>query len=225
MTIAPEFQQLWLAYGSPDEEQFKRVMRSSCIRCYGGMYEDEIYESLCHILTYLSGVRFIRAYEDGVRPQSIVGAIQYGTIFIQSYDINGATYRFNNVIAEDSQRQCSVIARKCTINVQLNVYREGGIANADQDNTSEVGVAYSSADVLNKIINRVRHTDVLRLIRKAGFVMSDFNPVTNAPIEVQGSYEQRATTISTIHTCVADNMQLLGNPPIGDLIFCEELRV
>lgn len=222
MSIHEDIMPLYEAFGSPDEELFRKVMSSQCSRCFHAGHEDDLYTTLIAFFRMFTGATFIRAYENGSRPphDSI-----YGTVFIQSYEFETPVNRSAAFIVEGENKICESVLQTCRARVQVSAYREQGTSPATQDGeNNSINNVYSASDLLMKVSQRLKHRAALQLLWRAGVSIKSLSKIGNAPIETNSTYEQRAVQTFDVCFCKADTIQGLSQMTAGELIFCEEVK-
>ena len=135
---------------SPD---YKRLLRDPVLEPPVSNYVDAITECLLTWLYAMSGVPWVRGFEDGPRPEG-----QYGTVCItqvarvEGCDTAPALQKYKGDLLETV---CKV--RRFT--VQLDVYRDSGVsANCEEDVVNTRTLPHGSAlDVLNWLSVRMEH--------------------------------------------------------------------
>lgn len=163
---------------------------SQCTTQSPGSFEDDILTVLVQWLRQLTGVKTIRAYENAQRPNE-----QYITVFITGYE-DYDSWPVKNFIPsdDDTEEGCEVVHQVRRVLVDVNVYKDRGMAiNGQTKPSDDDSIQHRSAvDVANAIVLRSELSDQLEKLEINCMTLEDFGPVQNLRELVKNDFESRA---------------------------------
>jgi hypothetical protein len=178
-------------------------------------FEDVMTEYLLRMFRAVTGVPWVRGWEQGARP-----AGQFATIWVYSATaigapvteyaqvIDGAT----NVVQPDL---CEVVYQEYRYQFQLDSYRDSGVPNRNQDLTLTTAPRLSAIDVLTRLRTALSHPRMRAALAEQCIYLGGpaFGIIRNlAKLMVQNTYESRASVDFFIH---ARTMSSLRAPAYG----------
>jgi hypothetical protein len=159
-------------------------------------YEDVVTEHIMRLFRHITGVDWVRGWEQGARPDKQYGTIwMFGAKTVGSYEIeyqrviNGAT----SMVLPDL---CEVSYQTFEYQFQLDVYRDNGTANRNQDITTITGPRLSAVDVMLRLITAMGHPRFREALAEKCIYLGSptFGPIRNlAKPMIKSTYEGRAS--------------------------------
>lgn len=158
-------------------------------------FEDVVTQHLLRLFRHITGVDWIRGWEQGARPDK-----QYSTIWLYGAKTVGQpeveyhnVYRASDGVLLDDL--CEVVYQTFEYQFQLDSYRDNGLPNRQQEIAAAGGPQYSAFDVLTRLIAALGHPrHRAALAEKCVYLGSPaFGQVRNyaKPI-IQNTFEGRA---------------------------------
>ena len=150
-------------------------------------YEDAVLECLISWLRAVTGVPWVRGFEDGARPSG-----QYGTVCILRTDSIGCKTRSCREFKGDL---VETISQPVRISVQLDAYRDSGRASNCEESDAIQKPLGSAPDVLNRLRLRMCHQAHRDALADYGlsFDGEGIEAVNTAPTQRQNDWEWRAS--------------------------------
>lgn len=159
-------------------------------------FEDVVTQHLLRLFRHITGVDWIRGWEQGVRPDK-----QYATLWLYAAKTIGQPeVEYHPVIdattGERLDDYCEVVYQTFEYQFQLDSYRDNGVPNRQQEVAANpTAPRYSAFDVLTKLITALGHPrHRSALAEKCVFLGSPaFGQVRNfAKPLMQNTFEGRA---------------------------------
>lgn len=174
------------------DEQLATVLANPCAPSNEGSYEDGLTRILLAWLSAATGIEWRRAFEHSDRLEK-----QYATIQLLT------AQPFSNVQLQDFQpsedKLCVVLSEPKLYTFQLDVYKDNGNIESQQDASGNTTPVSSAFDVLNRLQTRTKHFIFAKALSeycifagRQGFITD----VRNMPMELRHSTnEARATAM------------------------------
>ena len=205
------------------DEQLMQMIAYACGDLPFANYEDAFLEVLLRYFRHISGVPWVRAWQQGARPtdQSTDGFIpangQYGTIQLLSFEPHSIpSHTYESRADADGQPiatdVCEMISMSGKYVFQLDVYRDAGEGNRNQQGGATAQTPTGSAfDVLIRIRTRMHHFINKMALRQYCIQHKDsaLTGITNLTgVLVQETYEGRSTARFECYAQPASKMRL-----------------
>lgn len=187
---------------SASDEQLAAMLARGCADLSAVNFEDAMSEALCRLFRHVTGIPWVRGWQEGLRPDAITGAPdgQYGTVWLLSASPVGApvtTYLDSRDGAGNLRDdKCEQVAQMMRYSWQLDVYRDAGAATRREDNATIQHPVGSALDVLIRLGIALDHGRVRQAAREycMSWRSSAVQGARNLPQPlVQNAYETRAT--------------------------------
>lgn len=199
------------------DEQLARMLVNGCSPVPAMNYEDAMTEHLLRVFRQITGVRWIRGWEQGSRPDS-----QYATLWLYAVNRIGSAeieyHRvFNSATNEYLDDLCEVSYQIFDYQFQLDVYRDNGVSNRNQETPVETGPRYSAVDVLTRLVTAFGHWRFREALleRCLSLGAPPFSQIRNlAKPMVQNTFEGRASVDFFIR---GRTVSSLRSPTFGDI--------
>jgi hypothetical protein len=202
--------------GATDAELANMLSRG-CADLPIANFEDALTEALLRFMRHLTGVPWVRPYQEGARPSEVTGAKdgQYGicwllsvtprgtpkTSFLESIDPN------TNLARQD---YCEVVSQMHRYSWQLDVYRDAGDPNRRQTTPTVQQPAGSAIDVLIRAGMKMQHIRARNALSESGIQYNSkpISGIRNIPNElVKNSFETRATANLEVFACPVSSIR------------------
>lgn len=199
------------------DAQVADMLAFGCTLGVAGNFEDVMTEHLLRLFRHITGVPWVRGWEQGARPDQ-----QYGTIWLYGTKPEGSQeieYRdvVNAATNELLDDLCEVSYQTFTYQFQLDVYRDSGLRHADQSGPAVTGPRLSAHDVILKLIASFGHPRFRRALAEQCLYLGfpPFGPTRNYAKElVQNTFESRAGVDFYVK---ARTLSSLRSPTFGDV--------
>lgn len=158
---------------------------TACDQYTPGVFEDDVLTVLIQWIRSLTGVKTIRAYEQGQRPKA-----QFITVFVNGESETVEEHRRYCVNDEGELFEQIIFIERLTIDVR--VFQDSGThVNGDQNtiNTSPAGSAF---DVARKLKRKAMLDGGVKKLTDNCLQIEEFGEVQNVPDKVKEDYECRA---------------------------------
>lgn len=197
------------------DEQIEQMLIYGCAAAPDANYEDVITQHLLRLFRHITGVDWVRGWEQGARPDK-----QFATIWLYALKVQGTSeveyakvYDANNVLLPDL---CEIVYQHVQYQFQLDVYRDNGVSNRNQEITTQSGPRYSAVDVLTRLITALAHPRFRRALAEKCVHLGTpaFGQVRNfAKPLVQNTFESRAGAdfFVTVRTASSLRSPAFGN--------------
>lgn len=199
------------------DAEVKAMLIYGCKQAPLTNFEDVMTEQLVRLFRHVTGVTWIRGWEQGARPGS-----QYGTIWMYgSKTIGQPTLEYQQVVdgatLEVQDDLCEVVYQTFEFQFQLDSYRDSGVANRDQLEGQQTAPGLSAVDVLHRLIATFGHPRFRAALRESCIQPGAplFGAVRNlAKPLVQNTFESRANVDFFVRAQV---MSSLRTPTFADV--------
>lgn len=205
----PAFADLQSLTGASDS-QLTAMLAFGCAEQPIANFEDAITERLVRFFRHITGVPWVRGWQNGARPdQAETGlpAGQYGTVWLRAVqpvsapivEIERSVDPVTGLLRRDG---CEIVRQQMRYEFQLDVYRDAGAATRQQENDIEQTPAGSAIDVLLRLQLRLSLSRARAALAESCLDM-DRHPVTgiiNLPQPlVQNTFETRANATFRVY--------------------------
>lgn len=175
------------------------IMGMLAFGCKAGVaanFEDVLTEHLLRLFRHITGVDWVRGWEQGARPDK-----QYGTIWLYgAKTIGAAEVEYAKVLdsttGEEFQDLCEVVYQTFEFQFQLDVWRDSGVPNRNQEITSTTSPRLSAHDVVVRLITAFGHPRFRSALAEQCVYLGSppFGATRNLAKEMrQNTFESRAT--------------------------------
>ena len=202
---------------SATDQQIVDMLAFGCQQAPVANFEDVITEHLLRLFRHITGVLWVRGWEQGARPDG-----QYGTIWLYASKTKGQPQiEYASVIDSNTglvvDDFCEVVYQPFEYQFQLDVYRDSGSSTRNQELSSATPPGLSAADVLHRLITALGHPRFRSALKEACLFLGtpSFGTVRNfaKPI-IQNTFESRSGVDFYIR---AATMSSLRSPTYGDI--------
>jgi hypothetical protein len=210
------FKDLQELTGATDSE-IEAMLVYGCKQSPAANFEDVVTEHLLRLFRAITGVQWIRGWEQGARPDGQFATVWlYGSKMIGPPEveyvtvIDGAT----NTVLPDL---CEVVYQHIQYQFQLDSYRDNGAGNRNQDGAVQQGPKFSAVDVLTRLTTAFGHSRFRDALREQCLYLNSkpFGDIRNlAKPLVQNTYEGRANVDFFVHV---RTMSSLRSPAYGNI--------
>lgn len=191
----PQFQDL-LDLTQATEQQLADMLVYGCAPLPDTNFEDVVTEHLMRVFRHITGVPWVRGWQQGSRPD-----MQYGTIWLfGAKTIGQQEIEYAKVIDGTTMLVrddlCEVSHQTFEYQFQVDVYRDNGAGNRDQETTApHAGPRLSAHDVIVRLITALGHPRFRTALRDKCIYLGSptFGATRNyaKPI-IQNTFEGRA---------------------------------
>lgn len=187
------FQDLQDLTGATDA-QLATMLKYGCTEQASVNYEDVVTEQLLRLFRHITGVPWIRGWEQGARPEGQYAAVWFfGARIVGSPVIDRRQVFIDNVLQDD---MCEVVTQPAEYQFQLDVYRDNGAPRVDQDGAVLSQPRYSASDVLIRLATAFGHTRFRSALTEKCIFLdhAPFGSIRNlSKTLVQNTFETRAS--------------------------------
>jgi hypothetical protein len=190
-------------------------------------FEDAFLEAVLRLLRHLTGVPWVRAFQEGARPTtgttgvpdgqygivSLIGVTDHGSPMISQGDV------INPATGELRDDKCELVTQMLRYSLQLDVYRDAGRGNRQQETAQVQQPPGSAIDVLIRLKMKLGHTRVREAFKQFAmqYRTKPIGPINNLPQElVKNTFENRATATLELLACPVSSLRV---PTFGDQPF------
>lgn len=199
------------------DEQVIEMLVYGCKQGPVANFEDIMTERLLRLLRHMTGIPWVRGWEQGARPDS-----QYGTVWLYgSKGIGQPQIEYNRVIDGSTNLElpdlCEVVYQTFEFQFQLDSYRDSGEPDRNQDITATTSPRMSAADVIHRVITAFGHPRFRAALAEGCMVLGSppFGNVRNyAKPMIQNTFEGRAGVDFFVR---AQTLSSLRSPTFGDV--------
>jgi len=203
-----------------DDDTLKKMLHAGCSELPYGNFEDALTEVWIQYLNFVTGIPWIREYENGARPSNHGDGGgttspdgQYGTFFIMWADdemhLPITSYGTKIIDGIEQRDVCESVRTLEKFTARLRVFRESGRANRGQNVIDMQAPARSAMDVLTWAKRRTNHEMMRAALWEYGIQM-DTKPmsrVINGANLVNKTWERQATTNLEFFACTTSNLR------------------
>lgn len=201
------------------DEELGKLLKFGCEVAPVANFEDSMTEVLLRYFRYITGVPWVRAFQNGARPNQPLTGVQegqYGTLFLLSYEPLIAPYHINHQVidpetGEPRQDLCEEFSVLGKYTFQMDVYRDAGQAQRSQETNGVQTPVGSAFDVLLRAKLRMNHHRMQSALRQycIQFNSNAITGVVNLPPElIQSTYETRANATLEVYAAPVSTMRL-----------------
>lgn len=217
--------------------QLNDMLALGCSELPIANYEDVITEKLLRVFRHITGVPWIRGFQQGARPDG-----QYGTIWLMlARPINQPQIEHRTVVdietGEPRQDLCEVVTQHVEYTFQLDAYAENGTGNREQDAGAMIldQPSLSAFDVMTRLVAAFGHRrfrmaleeHCLQLDGKPfGDIRNYAKPLVHSTFEARAGVDFRvhAGVVSSLRTPTFGEIDIPDFPSTPDPMVCSELE-
>jgi hypothetical protein len=139
------------------DEQLKGMLAFGCKAGIAANFEDVMTEQLIRLFRHITGVQWIRGWEQGARPDA-----QHATVWLYgAKPIGSGEVEYQEVFNSQTNALetdlCEVVYQTFEYQFQLDVFGDSGVPSRNQELADTTGPRLSAADVLTRLITAFGH--------------------------------------------------------------------